>query len=76
MSARKQLSMVLPEALIRAIKERATARGQTITAYICALVQRDLSADPNSAESAPSTALHERLQQLEQRVMKLEEQAM
>lgn len=34
--------MVLPEELISAIKRRASTRGQTITAYVAELVQRDL----------------------------------
>lgn len=76
MTPRKQLSMVLPAALIAAIKHRAAARGQSITAYITALVQQDLS----DAEDLPLTNggchLAERLHHLEQRVVKLEEQAL
>lgn len=68
--------MVLPAALIAAIKQRAAARGQSITAYITALVQQDL----NHAEAATriygTPALAERLQNLEQRVVKLEQQRM
>ena len=76
MTPRKQLSMVLPAALIAAIKHRAAARGQSITAYITALVQQDLS----SVEALPpphgGAHLAERVHHLEQRVMKLEKQAL
>ena len=64
--------MVLPDRLIEAIKRRASARGQTITAYIGALVQRDLATDVDAAEPSALPAFQERLQQLERRVEQLE----
>ena len=42
MTVRKQLSMVLPVELIEAIKQRARAKGLSVTAYISALVHGDL----------------------------------
>lgn len=68
--------MVLPATLIAAIKQRAAARGQSITAYITALVQQDLSGAENTPQSHGDSRLAERLHQLEQRVVKLEEQAL
>lgn len=68
--------MVLPATLIAAIKQRAAARGQSITAYITALVQQDLSGAENTPQSHGDARLAERLHQLEQRVVKLEEQAL
>lgn len=68
--------MVLPDRLIEAIKRRASARGQTITAYIGALVQRDLATDVDAAELSAFPAFQERLQQLERRVEQLERQGL
>ena len=70
---RKQLSVVLPEPLIRAIKQRASRRGQSITAYITRLVQQDLETDDERHADAAATPLVERLEALEQRVMSLEQ---
>ena len=72
MTIRKQISMVLPEPLIRAIKQRATLRGQSITAYITRLVQQDLEAVDDGDGGDPTATLAERLDLLEQRVDKLE----
>jgi hypothetical protein len=66
-TARKQISMVLPVPLIAAIKERAQQRGQSITAYISALARADLQ-----QSEASDTVLAERLQQLEDRLTRLE----
>ena len=68
-TARKQLSMVLPTELINAIKLRAQQRGQSITAYISALARADLD---QPAASAPP--LHKRVQNLEDRLQRLEQQ--
>lgn len=64
--------MVLPVALIAAIKKRASSRGQSVTAYISALVQQDLSTAADGLWDQGSVGLAERLQQLEQRVATLE----
>ena len=68
MTARKQLSMVLPEPLINAIKLRARSRRQSITAYITRLVEQDLETN----HPAEAEAMASRLDQLEQRLAKLE----
>lgn len=68
--------MVLPAALIAAIKQRAAARGQSITAYITALVQQDLDRSEEATHIYGTPALAERLQNLEQRVVKLEQQCL
>lgn len=60
--------MVLPAALITAIKQRAQDRGQSITAYISGLVRADLAESGESASSLP-----ERLLQLETRLQRLEQ---
>ena len=73
---RKQLSMVLPESLISAIKERASRRGQSITAYITRLVQQDLAFGDEGSSGAGVTTLVERLEALEQRVSRLEHQVL
>ena len=73
---RKQLSMVLPESLISAIKERASRRGQSITAYITRLVQQDLAFGDEDNGGAGVTTLVERLEALEQRVSRLEHQVL
>lgn len=69
MTARKQISMVLPAPLIDAIKQRAQQRGQSITAYISALARADLQ-----QASEADTLVAERLQQLEDRLERLEHQ--
>ena len=63
---RKQLSMVLPGDLIEAIKQRATAQGLTITAYISALVRADLG-KPTSPD------LHQLAQQLDELKARVDE---
>jgi plasmid stability protein len=65
---RKQLSMVLPQELIEAIKQRAAEQGLSITAYVANLVRRDLGypALPDPQEMA------EQLHQLQERVERLE----
>ena len=73
---RKQLSMVLPESLISAIKERASRRGQSITAYITRLVQQDLAFGDEDNGGTGVTTLVERLEALEQRVSRLEHQVL
>ena len=71
-NGRKQISMVLPPALISAIKQRAARRGQSITAYITCLVEQDLAAAEGSNGEAGARTLVERLEELELRVNKLE----
>lgn len=68
--------MVLPAALIAAIKQRAAARGQSITAYITALVLQDLGDSQDVDRLSGGTFLVERMHQLEQRVVKLEQQSL
>jgi len=65
---RKQLSMVLPEALITAIKQRALERGLSITAYVATLVKQDLENSP-----ATPAQLEQRVENLERRVETLEQ---
>jgi BMFP domain-containing protein YqiC len=60
--------MVLPARLISAIKQRASDRGQSITAYISALARADLDQASESTISLP-----ERLQNLESRLQRLEQ---
>lgn len=68
LSSRKQLSMVLPVELIAAIKQRASERGLSITAYVVDLVQADLG-----QPVAPNpVALAEQIQALQRRVEQLE----
>lgn len=74
MTGRKQLSMVLPAALLAAIKQRASSRGQSITAYITGLVKQDLTTPPAEPDDQSEQELVEQLQQLERRVTKLEQQ--
>ncbi len=59
-SARKQLSMVLPVDLLEAIKRRAADQGLSITAYVSALVRADL---PQLAEQV--RVLQARVEELE-----------
>ena len=73
---RKQLSMVLPASLISAIKQRASRRGQSVTAYITRLVQQDLAFVDEGSGVAGATTLVERLESLEQRVSLLEHQVL
>ena len=73
---RKQLSMVLPVSLISAIKQRASLRGQSITAYITRLVQQDLAFGDEGNGGSGATTLVERLEALEQRVSRLEHQVL
>lgn len=73
MTGRKQLSMVLPAALLAAIKQRASSRGQSITAYITGLVEQDLVSAQADADDQNAPGLLKQLQQLEQRVTKLEQ---
>jgi hypothetical protein len=67
---RKQLSMVLPEPLLVAMKQRAQQQGLTLTAYVSALVRADLGAP---IEADPAAMAHQ-LGQLQQRVDRLEQQ--
>ena len=67
--ARKQLSMVLPEPLLAAMKQRAQLLGLTLTGYVSALVRADLG-QPSPADPA---ALAQQLGALQQRVDKLEQ---
>ena len=60
--------MVLPEELIAAIKQRATERGLSITAYVVELVQADLG-QPLAPDPA---ALAEQIRALLVRVDQLE----
>lgn len=73
---RRQLSMVLPEALIGAIKQRASERGLSITAYITTLVQHDLATrtPPQATAADIPPSLPERMQALEERMTQLEQQ--
>ena len=64
---RKQLSMVLPQALLEAIKQRAASLSLTTTAYITQLVRRDLGL-PELGDGGLVT----RLEELEQRLEQLE----
>lgn len=68
--ARKQLSMVLPEPLLAAMKQRAQQLGLTVTAYVSALVRADLG---EPAASDPAAIAHQ-LGALKQRVDRLERQ--
>lgn len=58
--------MVLPGDLIEAIKQRATAQGLTITAYMSALVRADLG-QPASPD------LHQLAQQLDELQARVDE---
>ncbi len=71
MTARKQLSMVLPTELIKAIKQRASEQALSITAYITMLVMQDLKMQLDSA--AEHGPVSQRLEALERRVSDLEE---
>jgi plasmid stability protein len=62
--------MVLPLDLIEAIKRRAADQGLSITAYVSALVRRDL----DLPQSPDPRALAEQLDQLQMRVDQLERQ--
>lgn len=62
--------MVLPPDLIEAIKLRAAEQGLSITAYVSALVRRDL----NLPLLPDPRALAEQLDQLQKRVDQLERQ--
>lgn len=68
--ARKQLSMVLPEPLLAAMKQRAQQLGLTLTGYVSALVRADLG-QPAPADPA---ALAQQLGALRRRVDQLEQQ--
>lgn len=71
-TSRKQISMVLPADLIAAIKLRATQRGQSITAYITALVRADLGEPPLpdvQSLAAQVLVLQERMDQMEQQAI-------
>jgi plasmid stability protein len=70
LTSRKQLSMVLPLDLIAAIKRRAAEQGLSITAYVSALVRRDL----DLPQSPDPRALAQQLDQLRMRVDQLERQ--
>ena len=59
--------MVLPEALLASIKQRASDLGLSTTAYITQLVRRDLGL-PDVAGGV----IQERLMDLEQRISSLE----
>ena len=76
MTARKQLSMVLPEPLITAIKQRASSRGQSITAYITRLVEQDLAGLAEDEVASVSVPFVARLERVEQRLAKLERQGL
>ena len=69
--SRKQLSMVLPEALLAAMKHRAQQLGLTLTAYVSALARADLG---EPIETDPLEIAHQ-LAKLQQRVDRLEHQA-
>jgi hypothetical protein len=69
-NVRKQLSMVLPVELIEAIKQRAKAKGLSVTAYISALVHADLGL-PGSPDLHQ---LAEQLAEVQARVDALEQQ--
>jgi plasmid stability protein len=62
--------MVLPLDLIAAIKRRAAEQGLSITAYVSALVRRDL----DLPQSPDPRALAQQLDQLRMRVDQLERQ--
>ena len=62
--------MVLPEALLGAMKQRAQQLGLTLTAYVSALVRADLG-EPHEADPV---GLAHRLKALQQRVDRLEQQ--
>ena len=62
--------MVLPSDLIAAIKRRAAEQGLSITAYVSALVRRDL----DLPQSPDPRALAQQLDQLRMRVDQLERQ--
>jgi plasmid stability protein len=62
--------MVLPLDLIEAIKRRAAEQGLSITAYVSALVRRDL----DLPQSPDPHALAQQLDQLQMRVDQLERQ--
>ena len=64
--------MVLPEPLIAAIKARASARHQSVTAYITTLVQLDLMEVEADAGTPASAPLGHQLRALEQRIARLE----
>ena len=68
---RKQLSMVLPEPLLAAMKQRAQQLGLTLTAYVSAVVRADLG---EPIETDPFKIAHQ-LARLQQRVDRLEHQA-
>ena len=68
--------MVLPASLISAIKQRAACRRQSITAYITCLVEQDLAAAEGSNGESGARTLVERLEELEQRVNKLDPPAL
>ena len=59
--------MVLPEALLVSIKQRASDLGLSTTAYITQLVRRDLG-----LPEVAGGVIWERLMELEQRVSNLE----
>ena len=67
-TSRKQLSMVMPEELIAAIKQRASAQGLSVTAYVVELVHRDLG-EPSQLNARQLAA---QLQRLQERVDVLE----
>jgi plasmid stability protein len=60
--------MVLPQELISAIKQRASTRGQTVTAYVVELVRRDLG-QPLPPDRC---SLAEQIRELQCRVERLE----
>ena len=62
MTSRKQLSMVMPAELIAAIKQRASAQGLSVTAYVAELVRRDLG-EPSQLNARQLAAQVQRLQQ-------------
>lgn len=68
--SRRQLSMVLPEPLLGAMKQRAQQLGLTVTAYVSALVRADLG---HPAPADPTSLAHQ-LGSLQQRVERLERQ--
>lgn len=70
MTARKQLSMVLPTELIKAIKQRASEQALSITAYITMLVMQDLRIPLHT--DAEHGSVRQRLEALERRVNDLE----
>ena len=66
---RKQLSMVLPDDLLAAIKQQAAEQGLTVTAYLTGLVRRDLGW---SVAGSRDPEMLDRLDQLEARLDVLE----